>query len=57
MGLSADQFLALAIHRYVTDFGAEVVTGALDEVYAHEPSSLDPMLVKLQAASMGQEAW
>ena len=57
MGLSVDQFLALAVRRYVTNHGAEAVTETLNEIYTSEPSSLDSELVKLQAASIGREAW
>jgi hypothetical protein len=57
MGISVDQCLALAVHRYVTDDRAETVTEALNEVYAHEPSSMEPALARLQAASISREQW
>jgi predicted transcriptional regulator len=56
-GISVDQCLALAIRRYVLDYGAQAVTEALDQVYAHETSSMDPVLARLPAVSIGREGW
>jgi hypothetical protein len=57
LGISVDQLFALAINHLASDFGAEWVTESLDAVYAHEPSAMDPALVKLQSASIGREEW
>jgi len=57
LGLSLDQLIALALNRLLNDSGAEVVTATLEAVYAHEPSTLDPGLGRLQSAALGREAW
>ena len=57
LGVSMDQFLALAIRRYVNDQGKEMVTETLDAVYQDQPSSMVPIIAKLQSASIPREEW
>ena len=57
LGLSLDQLMALALNRLLSDGGAEWVTATLEAVYAHEPSTLDPALGRLQSAALGRAEW
>ena len=61
MGVSFDQLCAEAIEKYVQARGEEPryegVTDALDRVYAHEPSELDPSLARLQAEALEDDKW
>ena len=59
MGISFDQLCAEAIGKYVHSRGEETryegVTEALDRVYDHEPSELDPGLARLQAEALEED--
>ena len=51
------EFFILALKNYVDLYSSDDVTQQLDKVYATEASTLEPDLVQLQAASIGQETW
>jgi hypothetical protein len=55
MGISVDQLFVLALSQFLSDYRAESVTEALDELYAQEPSALDPALLAHQITSIGRE--
>jgi hypothetical protein len=57
MGINIDQFLALIIVRYVNDRPGAMVTETLNEVYEKVPSTLDPVLAKLQSLSIATDEW
>ena len=57
LGISIDQFLALVIRQYLRDQRTDTVTETLDAVYENEPSNVDPIIVKLQSASIAREEW
>ena len=46
-----------AVDQYVQQHCADDVTRKLNEVYAKEDSSLDPVLERLQALSLPKEEW
>ena len=46
-----------AVDEYVQHHRADDVTRRLNEVYAKEDSSLEPVLARLQAASLPREEW
>jgi hypothetical protein len=39
------------------DLSGDEITARLNEVYAHEPSHLDPFLAQLQARTFEKEEW
>ncbi|MEI2610123.1 MAG: hypothetical protein V9G20_15985 [Candidatus Promineifilaceae bacterium] len=48
---------AAALSAYITAHRQNNVTELLDQVYSTEASTLEPMLMQLQVASLGNEAW
>ena len=46
-----------AVDEYVQKHRGEDVTRQLNEIYAKEDSSLDPVLEKLQTISLPKEEW
>ena len=46
-----------AVDEYIQHHREDDVTRTLDEVYATEDSSLDPMFAKLQSLSLPKENW
>ena len=46
-----------AVEEYVQEHRTDDVTRRLNEVYANEDSSLDPVLERLQALSLPKEEW
>ncbi len=57
MDISVDQLFTLAFYHYLSAYRGELLTNLLDAVYQHEPSTLDPALLKLQSASLGSAEW
>ncbi|MFQ5600306.1 MAG: ribbon-helix-helix protein, CopG family [Candidatus Krumholzibacteriia bacterium] len=59
LGMSRSQFFQRALQHYLKDQRQVGVTEALDEVYCSEPSAdrVDPLLQKLQLASLPREDW
>jgi metal-responsive CopG/Arc/MetJ family transcriptional regulator len=56
MGMSRSQLYAVALQEYLQAHKREQITNQLDAVYAGEDSSLDPILVKLQAHTLAEES-
>jgi len=52
MGMSLDEFFAAAVTAYVIAHQKNLVTESLNQVYADESSALDPVVAKLQMASI-----
>ncbi len=48
---------AEALAAYVGSHASRDITARLNEVYAREPSALDPELTAMQRASLPHEAW
>lgn len=57
MAISRSQLYAKAVKAFLAAHCDEDVTSRLNEVYATEESRLDPALAKMQALSIGEEAW
>lgn len=58
-GLSRSQLYAQAVAEYVKDHRHAGVREQLDAIYGEEPaaSDLDPLLARMQAASLPTEEW
>lgn len=57
LDVSLSELYTVALSAYINAHQQSMVTEALDRVYATESSSLEPALVALQAASIGDESW
>ena len=57
LGMSLSEFYVAALAAYVATYPNRDVTKRLDEVYARENSRLEPGLVAIQIASIGEEKW
>lgn len=57
LGISRSELYARAVERFVHEHRGDRVTEALDRVYGGLDSTLDPTLVRLQAASLAQDDW
>jgi hypothetical protein len=57
LGVSLDELFSAALAAYVSVHERDHVTEALDRVYEAEPSAMEPVLVQIQAASLGGETW
>ncbi len=57
LGISRSRLFSLAIKEFLR-FHSEVnVTRSLDEIYEHEPSTVDDQLQQMQAQSIAKEEW
>jgi hypothetical protein len=57
LGMSIGEFYTAALSAYMAAIQKRNVTEALNRVYGTEPSTIDPVLLNLQVASLGGEAW
>lgn len=57
LGISRSELYARAVAEFVQVYGQRDVTRRLDEVYGEDGSSLDLVMVDLQARSLDQEDW
>ena len=57
MGISRSELYALALGEFVERRQAANITQRLNEVYADTPSSLDPVLFRMQMLSLTREEW
>lgn len=55
--MSLSELYTVALSAYVNAHQMENVTEALNRVYERESSTLEPGLVALQVASIGDETW
>jgi metal-responsive CopG/Arc/MetJ family transcriptional regulator len=57
LGVSRSELYSTAVAEYLARHTPDEVTARLDEVYAREPSALDPALRRVQRRSIGPEFW
>ncbi len=57
MGISLSELYTAALNSYVAEHQKENITETLDRIYATEPSTLEPELVKMQDLSLESEQW
>lgn len=57
LGVSRSELYARAIAAYLESFDTGEITKRLDEVYAEEPAEIDPLLSRMQSASIPDETW
>jgi metal-responsive CopG/Arc/MetJ family transcriptional regulator len=55
--MSRSRLYAKAVAEYMEKYRQGGVTEALNEVYGKMPSKMDPVLAKLQQASIFKEDW
>jgi hypothetical protein len=56
-GLSRSELFARAIQLYLHTFHYHGITDALNQLYAEEPSKLDPALAAAQTRALSKEDW
>jgi predicted transcriptional regulator len=57
LGLSRSQFYQRAVLQFLERQTEAHVSEALDQVYGSEPAPLDPVLDRMQRASLPREDW
>lgn len=57
MGISRSRLFTLALERLVQESGEEAITAKINEVYADQSSSLDPVLESIQFRSIEKNTW
>ena len=57
LGLSRSELYATAVAEYLAKHRDEDITGKLNEVFADEPSGIDPALRSAQARSVSSAEW
>ena len=55
--LTRSALFTVAVDEYIDHHREEDVTRRLNEVYAREESSLDPVFARLQSLSLPKEEW
>lgn len=57
LGMSLSEFYVAALAAFVAAYQNGDVTKRLDEVYATEPSAMEPEMVAIQIDAIGEEKW
>ncbi|MHA2030600.1 MAG: hypothetical protein ACXAC2_14730 [Candidatus Kariarchaeaceae archaeon] len=58
LGMSLSEFYTAALSAYIESYkNNSSVTEKLNQIYKTESSSIDPEMVKIQVASLGDETW
>lgn len=57
LGVSLSELYTAALTAYVSGHESKSVTEKLDNVYVTESSALEPELVEMQIATVGDEQW
>ena len=57
MGVSRSRLYSVALERFVQEHDDEAITAKINEIYAHESSSLDPVLQSIQFRSIEKNKW
>lgn len=52
LGMTRSKLYAIAVERFLQEHADDAVTAKLNEVYAREPSVLDPVLQSIQTRSV-----
>ena len=55
--LSRNELYAKALSAFLVEHDAARITAQLNQVYSAQPSTLDPVLARMQAASLPVEEW
>jgi metal-responsive CopG/Arc/MetJ family transcriptional regulator len=57
LGVSRSRLYSVALERFVQEHDDEAITAKINEIYAHESSSLDPVLQSIQFRSIEKNKW
>jgi hypothetical protein len=57
LDMSLSELYTAALAAYVAAYENDDITEKLNEVYETESSTLDPVFIKIQVASLGNENW
>jgi metal-responsive CopG/Arc/MetJ family transcriptional regulator len=57
LGVSRSELYATAVAEFLAKHSQDNITTRLNEVYADEPSALDPALRRAQFRSLGTDNW
>lgn len=57
LGLTRDELVVLALDTFIESHQRSDLTYKLDEVYGAEPSDIDPLIARLQSASISRDEW
>lgn len=57
LGITRSELYAKAVAAFLLAHRRRNVTEALDRVYAHERARIDPVLARMQSASIPAEEW
>ncbi len=57
LGLSRSALYARAIREYLANVNPQLVTAALNDLYADQDSRLDPAVAAAQTATLAEDDW
>jgi predicted transcriptional regulator len=57
LGLSRSALYTKALEEFLARHDDEEITRRLNEIYAHEPATIDPAISRLAAQSLPKESW
>ncbi|MDE3089254.1 MAG: hypothetical protein KGJ80_07700 [Chloroflexota bacterium] len=57
MGITLDEFYTAVVTEYVIAHEKQSVTESLNRIYATEPSSIDPVIARMQNKTLRSDPW
>jgi len=57
LGLSRSELFTRAVVAFLKEKRQENITARLNELYENEPSQLDPLIARIQFASLPEDEW
>lgn len=57
LGLSRSALYTKALEEFLARYDDEEITRRLNEIYEHEPATIDPVISRLAARSLPKESW
>ncbi len=56
-GMNRSQLYAAALQEYLDKYDADHITAVFNDIYANEPSEIDPALWQMQLLSLPEDEW
>lgn len=57
LGMSRSELFTRAVAAFIEEKRQENITARLNELYEKEPSQLDPVIARIQFASLPEDEW
>ena len=57
LGVSRSELYTKALQAFIATHNTQHITEAVNQIYAQQPSAIDPLVAQMQFASLPREDW